>query len=372
MVRVLHFSQTLPGGPASYLEEIVTDQIRHFGVENVRFLLPKPQRSYVPTIPDEAIVYFDSTSRHPLALAKLTVVAARAIREFQPDILHLHSTFAGAVGRIPLLFKRSRPAVVYCAHGWAFTMQVPLVEKKIYASFERLCSLTTDRIINISRHEEKVARAHGLPAEKLVTVLNGIGQEFDRANDHVPFDQSKINLLFVGRHDPQKGLDIILDAMDQIGDCPVHLHVLGDSVVSQRHVEIHASKNVSFHGWMPRGRVFDFIAESDAVVMPSRWEGFGLVAVEAMRMARPVIASNRGALPEIVTNGRTGFVVDIDRPGSFVDLFRSLDRQKLQAMGRDALEDYRLKFTAERMNGQLIKIYENVLAERSDHGRSRH
>ncbi len=301
-----------------------------------------------------------------MTLTKLAALAARTVQEFQPNIFHLHSTFAGALGRIPLLFKRSRPVVIYCAHGWAFTMQISLAEKQIYAAIERVFSLATDKIINISGHEEKMAKAHGLPKDKLVTVLNGIQQNYRRANSRVRFDPSKINLLFVGRHDPQKGLDIVLDAMSRIADCPVHLHVLGESVVSKGRFGNGVSGNVSLHGWMPRERVFDFVAESDAVVMPSRWEGFGLVAVEAMRMGRPVIASNRGALPEIISDGRTGFIVDIDRPETLVELLRSLDRGRLQELGRRAMEDYQQKFTAERMNKQMKQIYETVLAERSE------
>jgi glycosyltransferase involved in cell wall biosynthesis len=364
MTKVLHFTQTLPGGPASYLEEIATYQIDHYGMENIRFLLPAGDLSHVSSLPGKAIIPFNDISRTVVSLAKLSFIFMRTLRDFEPDIVHLHSTFAGALGRIPFLFTSSRPCFIYCAHGWAFSMEVSAFEKEMYATAERLFSRVTDKIINISEHEEGLALERGLPGAKLVTVLNGVRETYRRQGSLVDLEP-KINLLFVGRHDPQKGLDLLLEAMQEVSRCPIHLHVLGDKVVSSTGMAKGNRDNISFHGWTPRERVFDFMAACDAVVMPSRWEGFGLVAIEAMRMGRPVISSNRGALPEIVLDNQTGFVVDIDRPKQLVEILRSLTRERLQEMGKEALKRYHLKFTAERMNKQLLEIYQEVLSRHS-------
>jgi glycosyltransferase involved in cell wall biosynthesis len=254
---------------------------------------------------------------------------------------------------------------VYCAHGWSFTMDVSQLKKRAYAGIETILSTVTDCIINISNHEETKARVYGLPGRKLVTILNGVGQAPNHDLDGAHFDSKNINLLFVGRHDPQKGLDLLLEAMAKVSNSKVHLHVLGDPVVSGGARFDNALDNVSFHGWVPRDRVSSYIAAADAIIMPSRWEGFGLAAIEAMRMRKPVIASDRGALPEIVENKRTGFIVNIDRSEQLIDVLQSLQRDELRQMGANAFEEYQKRFTAERMNKQISDVYSSVLKARN-------
>jgi glycosyltransferase involved in cell wall biosynthesis len=362
MIKIIHFSETLPGGPASYFEEIAGAQIEYFGKANIRFLIPRIHRCHVPSIPDECIVPFGPTSRGPLSLMRLGAVVRQVVRSFQPDILHLHSTFAGALARPPLLYKRYRPVVIYCAHGWAFTREESAVKRWAYAVVEQLLACATDKIINISDHEARAACLHGLPHEKMITIPNGVSQSFQRLGEAVDFDPNKINLLFVGRHDPQKGIDILLDAMRALYGYPLHLHVLGDSVLSKPRVKNGSERNVSYYGWTPRERVFDFIAAADAVIMPSRWEGFGLTVIEAMRMGKPAIVSNRGALPELVVDHVNGRIINIDAPQNVTNVLKSLNRSDLREMGKAAFDRYIGYYTAARMNRDLIGVYEDVLS----------
>jgi glycosyltransferase involved in cell wall biosynthesis len=360
MPRILHFAETLVGGPASYLEEIASHQVETFGAENVRFLIPEDHRSHVPSIPDELLLTVPWSSRDPSSLMRIGVRAARVAARFQPDLIHLHSTFAGGLGRLPLLLRAKRPAVVYCAHGWAFLRDGSIIGRRAIAAAEWVLARATDRIVNISDAEARGARHWGMPEAKLVTIRNGINSDLPPSRP-TQLDGSRLNLLFVGRHDPQKGLDILLYAMARLVDEPIHLHVVGEAVVSKGSKASFAQPNVSYYGWLPRSRVFDLIAGADAVVVPSRWEGFGLIAIEAMRMGKPVVASDRGALPEIVANGVTGHVVRIDDTAHIVETLRSLTRVQLERMGRAARARFLDHFTSARMNQELIALYDELL-----------
>jgi glycosyltransferase involved in cell wall biosynthesis len=229
---------------------------------------------------------------------------------------------------------------------------------------ERALSPLTDKIIAISRCEDELARTYRLPGDKLVLIYSGIASEYKAPKSSFALDKSRINLLFAGRHDRQKGLDILLDAMRAIEHCPVHLHVVGAGVLSEARTERGDRPNVTFHGWVPRDTVIEFLAETDAVVLPSRWEGLPLAALEAMRMGRAVIASDRSALPEIVQHGRTGLIIDIDSPDRVVETLRSLDRNSLRDMGRAGRDEFLQRFTAERMNRELNDLYHAVVSRR--------
>ncbi len=100
----------------------------------------------------------------------------------------------------------------------------------------------------------------------------------------------------------------------------------------------------------------------DAVVMPSRWEAFGLVAAEAMRAGVPVIASNRGALPEVVEHEVGGYIFDLDDPDALGRLLQRLDRSELRQLGNSARRRWEREFVADKMNDLLRETYASVLA----------
>lgn len=364
MTRVLHFAQSLPGGPASYLEEVIPAQLAAFGPENIRLLLPASTLDHLPSIARDLIMPFRHEGRNPASLLGLAGAFKAAVSTFKPDILHLHSSYAGAIGRLPFLFGAHRPKVVYCSHGWAFTMAGHPLKQHGYALIERLLARRSDAIVNISEFEFREALRHGLSPDKMNVILNGIDATPPTTGESaVALGTGRVNLVFAGRHDPQKGLDIALAAMAQLTDVPVHLHVLGAPVVTSGKDRTDAIPNVSFYGWRSRREVADFLGQADALLMPSRWEGFGLAAVEAMRMGCAVIASDRGALPEIVIPGETGLLFRLSAgPAELARLLGALDRDALVKMGEKGKARFLEHFTAERMNREIAALYRQLEA----------
>lgn len=360
MTKVLHFAQSLPGGPASYLEEIIPAQVAAFGPENVRLLLPVSTLDHLPSIARDLIVSFSQEGRGAASLLGLAGAFKSAVGAFKPDILHLHSSYAGAIGRLPFLFKTDRPKIVYCSHGWAFTMAGHPLKQNAYALIERVLAHQTDAIVNISEFEFREALRRGISRDKMTVILNGIASMPPTTGPrNLELGADRINLVFAGRHDRQKGLDIALAAMRQIEDCSIHLHVLGAPVVQKGSPPTHASRpNVTFYGWQKRTAVMSFLLEADALLMPSRWEGFGLSAVEAMRAGKAVIASDQGALSEIVLTNETGLIFPLSAgPERLADILRNTSRPALADMGRKGRTRFLARFTAERMNNELMALY---------------
>jgi glycosyltransferase involved in cell wall biosynthesis len=84
------------------------------------------------------------------------------------------------------------------------------------------------------------------------------------------------------------------------------------------------------------------------VIIPSRWEGFGLVAIEAMRNGAPVIASDRGALPEVLDMGRAGLIFDPENTTALARLLDELTPDRLKAMGAAGKARYETAYTFQR------------------------
>ncbi len=145
-------------------------------------------------------------------------------------------------------------------------------------------------------------------------------------------------LIAVGRASPEKGFDVLLDAMALARDrgAAIRLEVISGgperAALEARRARHRLEDLVSFVDPLPRADLHARIAAAHAIVVPSRREGLGLVAVEALALDRPVIASRAGGLEEVVTSG-TGVLV---APGDVDALARALCSMPLPSPPRPA------------------------------------
>lgn len=358
-LRVLHVAETLPGGIATYLREVLSAQIVQGG-QQVRVLAPQDQLDHLAGLPAAALQGYARSGRNLRSLLALARALRRQVEAFRPQIVHLHSSFAGAVGR---WLRPSLPddvRWVYCPHGWAFSRDDHALARRAYVWVERLLARRADAWVAISRHELETAIAHGIAAEHAQLIGNGVADT--QALSVAPaagFARDALNLLFVGRHDRQKGLDLLLAAMAQLRDCPLRLHVVGSGVLGAAGDTVGdgALPNVRWLGWRSGPDLLACYRACDALVMPSRWEGFGLAAIEAMREGKPVLAANCGALGEIVEDGVTGRLFAAGDVAALTGLLASLDRGALARAGSMARQRYLGRYTIERTATALSALY---------------
>ncbi len=365
--RIVHAAETSGGGLATYLGHLLTMQRELFGPGCITAILPKSQSQFLDSLNGIDVLTFDDSAGRMRNAFRL----ARRLREYasggQPDVVHLHSTFAGAVLRPMLRGLRRRSKIIYCPHGWAFDRRMSTYAEYGAKWIERSLAPFCDAIVCISHHEVFAARRCGIPADKLILVRNGVpltppAPEVDPAS--IIWPPGKRRILFVGRFDVQKGVDVLLRACVNLKD-RVFACIVGDSVVD--HLAHYANAdNVRLLGWLTAPQIEAYYRSADAVVIPSRWEGFGLVAAEAMRAGLPVIASNVGGLKEIVDDGVTGVLIPADDDKALTDVLRDLSDAQLRAMGRAGKERFVREFTMERTHRELCDLY--FAAERQEFG----
>ena len=361
-MRVVHVAEVTLGGVGAYLEEIADYQSQVFGSSSVLFVVPKGSDARLPRIDPRQMVLIDYDERSPSTLLSFGREALKAIRRHRSDLVHLHSTFAGAVVRPMLGLMPKRPRIVYCPHGWAFGMDVSDRKKSIYAQCERLLAWKTDLIILNSDSERLLGQQFGISPGRMLTIQNGISSELPGPVRAEPLADGPVEAAFIGRFDRQKGLDLLLDAVEALPQNSLHLHLVGKGdVYGEGGPERVSRRDITLHGWITRSEIFSLLSKVDALIMPSRWEAQPIVALEAMRSGVAVIASNRPGLSEVVEHGVTGFLFDLDDPGALPRLLASLKRQQLRTMGEAAKRRFEAEFTAERMNNRLVRAYERVL-----------
>ncbi|MGA9668201.1 MAG: exopolysaccharide biosynthesis polyprenyl glycosylphosphotransferase [Terracidiphilus sp.] len=277
----------------------------------------------------------------------------------QPDVVYLHSTFPGIYGRIGHRAKNGW-ATVYCPHGWAFSQSVSFPKRLAYAAAERLLARRTDAIVSVSRHEEREAIRNGIRHAQHRVIRHGVPANRKAVIPAIVHDEDRLNLLFIGRFDRQKGLDLLLDAWSDPRLGNVHLWIIGDATLGSR-MKIPTLPNVHALGWIKHEEIDSYIQSFDAIIVPSRWEALGLVALEAMRNGRAVIASRIGGLQELVIDSVNGVLFESGDRDAIVNAVAKIDKQRLAKMGEMAREVFHAGFEWSVCYEQWKRLTEDVV-----------
>ena len=363
-LKVLHVAETAQGGVGSYIEEVVALQAARHGTGSLCVVLPREHAQHFKRLPAEALHLYDIAGSGRLrTMLRMAVLTLKLVRRWRPDVVHVHSTYAGFVLRPLLAALPQRPRIVYCAHGWAFDREASPRVNRLVAAIERIWSRWCDAVVCISHHDTKSALRIGVPAQRLVTVSNGIADVSVEASvvtsSRTRWPEHTLRVLFVGRLDRQKGVDVLYAAMQRLGAQASAL-VVGSAVVAADNT-LATPANVQVTGWLSRDQIAALYAAAQVLVVPSRWEGFGLVAVEAMRAGRAVIASRVGGLPEVVEHGVTGLLVEPDDAAALAGALAQLSAEQLQAMGAAGRLRFERLFHVQRVCDELDALYQRLV-----------
>ncbi|WP_245477215.1 glycosyltransferase [Bradyrhizobium guangzhouense] len=358
-IKLLHIAETIRGGIASYLNELHPQQQASFGAENIHYVVPSDHRGDL-AIDDAQMTTFERSGRSVSGLFHMLRASLQAIDSFRPDVVHLHSSFAGLVLRPALAARPQAPSVIYCPHGWAFSRETGRLSHQVSKAAERLLTRTTDRIICISADEFNEAVRAGIPADRLTLVPNGISMKRPEPSPVAAiWPSKKAKVLFIGRLDRQKGFDLLIEAARLLEDV-VDVRIVGASVVNKFDGPA-VPPNVTLLGWLDRREIETHLEAADLVVIPSRWEAFGLVALEAMRAAKPILAFRIGALPEIVVDGVTGVLCEPVTAAELVQGFRRALDLDLNVLGHRGYERFKQYYDVQKTHRQLRQVYMEVL-----------
>ncbi len=244
---------------------------------------------------------------------------------------------------------------------------------------ERRIATTVDRISVSTGHEgEQLRRLYGLAPNRFQTIPCGV--DLDAFTPGTPAERALARrrlapdgrpmLLFVGRLDAIKDLDLLLASVARMRTVAT-LHIVGGDPdgdpeldrLRARAGDLGIGERVRFPGAVAQRDLPDYYRAADALVVTSRYESFGLVAVEALASGAPVVAAQVGGLPSIITHGENGLLVRWRSPDTFAEqldllLEDTALRERLSANARPSVE----RFSWERIGDEVRALYQELTA----------
>jgi glycosyltransferase involved in cell wall biosynthesis len=224
-----------------------------------------------------------------------------------------------------------------------------------------------DRVITSSNETAKeIQQAFRVPIEKIRMVYNGLDTDFFRPGNGGPREKNR--LLFVGNtDDTKKGILYLLRALAYLPS-EITLMIVDSGAPMKTYTpkivkELNLASRVTFTGKVSQEELRELYSTSEAVVLPSLYEGFGLPAAEAMACGTPVVATMAGALPEVVGREGAGRLVpprdSKALAAAIQEVLRDGDGQmRMGRLGRQRAEEY---FTWRKVAERTIGVYKELL-----------
>lgn len=311
---------------------------------------------------------------NPIKDFKAIININKLIKKYNPDLIYVQSSKAGALGRIANLVIRK--PIIYNPHGWAFNMEVSKIKKYIYILIEKILANITNYIIAISEQEKQSALYNKICSkEKIKVIFNGIDIEaYDKSkianyNFREKYKIPKDAVVFgmVGRISKQKSPDIFIKSAAKIKQQILNAFfvIVGDGdnreEIELLINELGLKESVLITGWVDN--TYEYINTFDVAMLLSRWEGFGLAIAEYMISNKPVIATNVDAIPNLIEDNVTGLLVSVDCIEEVVEKAMLIFEDKMFAdeLVLNANKTVRKLFNVERVVIQHKQLFNKII-----------
>ena len=292
---------------------------------------------------------------------------ARHMKEYDLDLIHGHSMYSfgyALTKKLPYVatlhgtqyneFKNS------LHHG---TSPNHIITDFSSMLMERYSGKKADKVI-VDSHENRrdVISQYGIPEEKIATIPCGVS-----VSRFSPSNCESKTIIFVGRLHERKGIDKLLESFSKVvsKEPEAVLKIVGSGEYEARLKGLAkrlklGKKNVQFLGFVPEKTLIEVYSKSSIFVLPSYYEGFGIVLIEAMSAGLPLVSVRTGGATEVIEEGKNGYLVDYDNMHE--PLLKLLGDEKLRIrMGKESRKRVEKKYDWKKIAGDVIKVYKEVL-----------
>lgn len=293
------------------------------------------------------------------------------IKENNIDIIHANLDYPSAIIAASLKKKTNTPYVLTVQGTSTFKYtNLPLIKQLVIHALK-----TCDFGFPISNALLEKLKELGLSAEKQKVIPSGVNLNYyKKLKQSVKKNKDKFKILCIARWEEVKGVEYLIRAMPYIVNKfkNIQLQLVGygsqERYLKDLAHELHVDNSINFIGPVSYDKIPSYICSSDIFVLPSVSEGLGIVLLEAMAGELPIVASDVGGIPDLVKDGKNGFLIPSKNPKALVEKINILIRNKTLSQnmgkkGKQFLIKHKLTWnnTFERIMEVYSKLYKGEI-----------
>jgi len=299
----------------------------------------------------------------------------KEILELKPDIVHIHGNHPPypVIGVMMRKFFKKIP-VIFTVHG-VYEMEARYekprtgIKRKVNKYFiDKVLAYVPYIIVVSSPLKPPITK---ITNSKIYIIPNGINlREIQNAEicNHIKVKHPSV--FFIGRLERRKGVDILLRAISIIKKEMPEIcgYIMGggplENELKELTKKLDIEENVNFLGFKSEKEKYSYIKSVDICIIPSRYEPFGIVCLEAMACGKPVVASNVGGLPYVIEDGKSGLLFERgnakDLANKIIFLLQLQNEDLRNKMG-EAGQERAKNFTWDKIAERTLKLYNDVV-----------
>lgn len=347
--KILHIVEAMGGGVFTYIVELVNELVNEYDVYiayAVRKQTPKNYKDYfdkrVHLIKVKNFRRAIDPTKDFATFFELKKIAS----EVKPDVIHLHSSKAGAIGRVA--FNGKIP-MFYTPHGYSFLMEnCNSTKRKMFKLIESVCAKRNCTTISCSMGEHQET----LKLTKNATyVNNGINMaELQNIMDKTEKVDHPFTVFTLGRICYQKNPMLFNEVAEILPE--VRFVWIGDGELRE---EL-KSKNIEVTGWADRAKAIRYAVNADVFLLTSRWEGLPISLLEAMYMKKVCVVSNVIGNRDVIHNNENGFVCsNTEEFVKAIEEAKSGTEKLTKQAYQNILDTYNTKVMAKQYSEKYVK-----------------
>ena len=357
MKKILMVCEAFGGGVFTYVSQLCNDMVDDFEVYlaySIRLQTPKNYKEFLnKRVHLIEVKNFNAKGLTNISNDLKVIKELRAIEEkVKPDIIHLHSSVAGGIGR--LAFKGKNNTVVYTPHGYAHILMGGGMKCKIYGVMEAILGTISNAItLTCCESEDEVARSLTKRTAYIETGVNlaDLSASLDGIE---PVKNEKFTVFTLGRACVQKQPQLFNRIAELVPEA--RFVWIGNGELEN---ELTAP-NMEVTGWKPRKEALAMAKGADAFILCSLGEAIAMSLIENMYIKKLILVSNVMGNKSVIHDGVNGYVCD--KAEDYAKRIKSAMRKFPSELPERAYQDVLEIYNTEAMKKKYIKFYNNVIA----------
>lgn len=354
MKKILMVCEAFGGGVFTYVSQLCNDMVDDFDVYLAYSLRPQTPKNYKEFLdPRVHLIQVQAWDGKPITDIVNDIRVIRELRDIekqvQPDIIHLHSSIAGGIGR--LAFKGKNNTVLYTPHGYAHILMGPGRKSKMYKLMEQILGKRNCITLTCCESEDEVAKTL---CRKTVYIETGVNlKDLGEALDGIkPVKNERFTVFTLGRACVQKQ-PALFNRIAQL--MPEARFVwIGNGELENELTDCEVT------GWKPRKEALAMAKGADAFILCSLGEAIAMSLIENMYIKKLVLVSNTMGNKSVIKDGVNGYVCETAE--QYADRIRSAMKEFPKELPERAYQDVLEIYNTDVMKKKFVAYYKALPA----------